>query len=100
MRKLNIMQFVKETCELGATYIGSSAGAIIAGTDIRLALDFDSNFVGLKDYSALRLFDGTILPHYTEEQAERYKESADYEVISSYRHFYNVDNDNYLCIEV
>ena len=47
-----------------STYIGSSAGAIIAGTDIMLARDFDSNFVGMIDFTALELFDGTIIPHY------------------------------------
>ena len=42
--------------ENNATYIGSSAGAMIAGIDVRLALDFDRDTEDLDDYRALSLF--------------------------------------------
>ena len=55
-----------------AIYIGLSAGAMIAGTDVALASDFDSNYVGLTDYESLGLFDGIVIPHYEPDQLERY----------------------------
>lgn len=47
--------------ENNATYIGSSAGAMIAGIDVRLALDFDRDMENLDDYRALSLFNGTVI---------------------------------------
>lgn len=98
MRENSISPFIIESCKSGAVYLGSSAGAIIAGVDCKFALDFDSNCVGINDYTGLGLFDGIILPHYTEEQLKRYILEADYELINSYKKVYNVDNDNVLIL--
>lgn len=48
----------------------------------------------------LKLLEGTILPHYTSAQAEKYKETSDYSMIGSYNNFYSVDNEHMLCIDV
>ena len=66
------------------TYIGSSAGAMLAGADIMLAGDFDINFVGMTDFTALNLFDGTIIPHYEPEYLENYIRNTEAHVINRY----------------
>lgn len=43
------MKAIKNEFENGTTYIGASAGALIAGKDIKLAADFDKNDVRLKE---------------------------------------------------
>lgn len=98
MRENNLCQFIIEVCKSGAVYLGSSAGALIAGVDCKIALDFDSNYVGMKDFAGLALFDGVVVPHYTREQLKRYISESDYELINSYRKIYNVDNDNVLIL--
>lgn len=62
-------------------YIGSSAGAAVAGKDISLIDygEFDKNEVGLspEELGGLGLFEGTIIPHYDkDEYLENLKESA------------------------
>lgn len=53
MRKNGLLKFVKEQMKrTDCTYIGSSAGAMLAGTDICLAEDFDENIVDLTDLGA------------------------------------------------
>lgn len=66
----------------------SSAGAIIAGTDIMLARDFDSNFVGMIDCTALGLFDGTIIPHYEPENLQMYIQNTEEHILNDIQGFY------------
>ena len=49
MRDRGLVTYIKEVCmkREDLIYLGSSAGAMIAGSDIMLARDFDSNYVGL-----------------------------------------------------
>ena len=57
----------------GATYIGASAGAIIAGSTIKTAslVLHESNFSGVKDMDGMNLLnDRAVLPHYKEEMVE------------------------------
>lgn len=73
MRKNGLLKFIQEQMKrTDCTYIGSSAGAMIAGTDIYLAEDFDENIVGLTDLRALGLFDGSVIPHYSRQDLIRY----------------------------
>ena len=85
---------MKKAMDQGATYIGASAGAIIAGKDILLAEDFDRNEVGLKEneMEALGLFEGTILPHCTKKELTNYMKTKDREVLSRYSKIYQVAN--------
>lgn len=76
-----------------ATYIGSSAGAMIAGIDVRLALDFDRGMENLDDYRVLSLFNGTVIPHYSKADFRRYIKNTDSEVFAGYDKIYSV-NDN------
>lgn len=92
MQMRGVMDPIKTAVMNGATYIGASAGAVIAGTDIAPAADFDRNFVRLQNLEGLKLFDGTIIPHYTKEELERYIKNSDDEVISRYHVIYSVAN--------
>ena len=76
------------------TYIGSSAGAIIAGTDIMLARD--DNYIGMRNYSALHLFEGTILPHCEPEQLKEYIDNSDGYFMKHYSRILSVSNTDVL----
>ena len=52
----------------GVTYIGGSCGAHIVTKNIEHLLELDDNYLNIKDYDALGLFDGIIIPHYNEEE--------------------------------
>lgn len=80
-------------------YIGSSAGAAIAGSSIEEMMDFDTNFVGMKDFKALGLYDGLIIPHYNRHELKNYiKNSPGIE--DKYKNIVNVSNDGILVVEV
>lgn len=53
-------------------YIGASAGCMVAGSSIHLALDFEDNITSLSDFTGLSLFDGNVIPHYTKQELKRY----------------------------
>lgn len=80
----------------GTCYIGSSAGAILAGQDIELAKDFDKNFSCVKDFKGVKLFSGTVIPHYEEEEFIRYCFNTDTETLQNYKELFFVANDQLL----
>ncbi|MCR4961638.1 MAG: Type 1 glutamine amidotransferase-like domain-containing protein [Lachnospiraceae bacterium] len=99
MKELGIFKYIKKLARdksKDLIYIGSSAGAMIAGDDIMLAKDFDSNTVGLYDYTSLGLFEGAVVPHYTEEQLKLYIESTEKHILERYYTIYSVSNDEML----
>lgn len=81
------------------TYIGSSAGAMLAGTDIMLARDFDRNLVGMTDFTALNLFDGAIIPHYEPEHLENYIKNTEAHIIQRYPHILSVSDEDVLVMK-
>lgn len=81
-------------------YIGSSAGAMIAGKDIYLGLDFDKNNVRMIDFTSLNLFDGTIIPHYEKENLEMYKRNTEEKILNRYEDIYCVNDDEVLVIDI
>ena len=94
------MKFIQQQMKrTDCTYIGSSAGAMIAGTDIYLAEDFDENIVGLTDLRALGLFDGSIIPHYSRQDLIRYINNSKQEDIRRYSELYSVDDNEALVAE-
>lgn len=93
MRRQGLCSKITEWVRGGAVYVGSSAGAVIATEDIKIAGDFDSNFVRMWDYTGLCLVRGTVLPHYTVEQYERYRQEADPELLSRYTEIVPVSNE-------
>lgn len=100
MRDNLFMDYIKNLVQSeNRTYIGSSAGAIIAGTDIMLARDFDSNFVRMIDFTALGLFDGTIIPHYEPENLELYIQNTENHILNRYSRILSVSNHDVVVIE-
>ena len=103
MRKLGICDYIKHLVyedERSLIYIGSSAGAAIAGSDIMLARDFDSNFVGMIDYTALGLFNGAIIPHYTKENLKRYIACTEEHILKRYPIIHSVSNEDVLVLDI
>lgn len=100
MRKNGLLKFIQQQMKrTNCTYIGSSAGAMIAGTDIYLAEDFDENIVGLTDLKALGLFDGSVIPHYSGQNLKCYIKNSNQEDIRRYSELYSVDDNEALVAE-
>ncbi len=100
MRDNELVDYIRSLMKGGAvTYIGSSAGAMLAGTDIMLAGDFDRNFVGMTDFTALNLFDGTIIPHYEPEYLENYIKNTEEHLINQYSKILSVSDEDVLVID-
>ena len=59
----NIINYIKN----GVIYIGGSCGAHIVTKNIKHLEKLDDNYLNIKDYDALGMFDGIIIPHYNEE---------------------------------
>ncbi len=89
--------FVK-AFENGATYIGASAGAVIAGVSIEEAIYFDRNFVRMSDFRGLGLFDGIVIPHYTKEELKKYMENNS-GIEMKYNRIYSVENEKSLVLQ-
>jgi dipeptidase E len=99
IKRQGVMEIIKQNFLQGACYIGSSAGAMIAGSDIRLALDFDRNFVRMEDFTSLGLFDGTVIPHYTKAQFRKYYDQISQDLIAGYHIIYSISNEDAVIIE-
>ena len=100
LRSKNLLGPIREAVENGTIYIGSSAGAIIAGKDV--ALSTDPNNAGLKgeELRGLQLFDGTIIPHCSAKNFEK-----DREYYESFRErypggIYRVSDDEIRVLEI
>ena len=60
----DIINYIKN----GVIYIGGSCGAHIVTKNIKHLEKLDDNYLNIKDYDALGMFDGIIIPHYNEEE--------------------------------
>lgn len=90
LRERKIIDSMRDAVYSGATYIGASAGAMIAGKDIVCAADFDQNDVGLKDLNGLGLIDGAIIPHYSKKQLKEYKKNSNPENVKKHQKIYSI----------
>ena len=101
MRLHGLIDYIQKIFRVhhGTVYIGSSAGAMLAGTDILFAEDFDSNYLRIADYTALGLFDGTIIPHYEPEHLERYLVSTEGHIKERYRQILSVGNEEIIVMK-
>ena len=64
VRKMGFDEKIKEMVDGGVTYIGISAGSILVGPDVGVALPFDPNDYGVEDHTGLNLTDKVVAPHY------------------------------------
>lgn len=99
-------EYIRKMVLGGATYIGSSAGAIYAGNLFEEARNFDSNETGSFDYSGLKLLPGneykadTVIPHYTFAQLQTYiREFMSPTDVAKYMKIYNVSNEEALILD-
>lgn len=71
IRKTGLDKFIIDAVKGNRSiYVGVSAGSIVAGPDIAIAGDEDSNDIRLTDLTGLELTDRVIYPHYTEGSRE------------------------------
>ncbi|OIP74974.1 MAG: hypothetical protein AUK06_02545 [Parcubacteria group bacterium CG2_30_36_18] len=75
-RESGFDKIVKELIQKGVIYVGSSAGATLAGPDIEpiKTLDDPSKAPSLKSFNGLNLVDFIILPHFEEKNRKEYGE--------------------------
>lgn len=101
MRLYALDTFIKKwySDNSGAVYIGSSAGAIIAGTDIESVGHRDRNWVQLREFDSLGLFDGTIFPHTDDEMYKDYLSDMGEELRARYKNIYHVSNFEIMVID-
>jgi len=52
----------------GAIYIGGSAGAHIAGSNLSHVAQYDTDTYGISDFSGLGLYDGILICHYDNDR--------------------------------
>ena len=99
IREQSLVDAMRKAVFSGATYIGASAGAMIAGVSIKEAISFDRNFVRMDDFTGLRLFDGIVIPHYEKSELKRYIENSP-GIECEYKNIYSVKNDGILVMEM
>lgn len=86
-RKSNFKTAVQDLLDRNGMYIGVSAGAMIMGSSIEIALfvDPEPNTVGIKDLQSFRLINGEIHPHYTtahNKELSKYKKITNNTIIT------------------
>ena len=85
VRKTGLDKFIVDfTKKENSVYVGVSAGSILAGPDIAIAGDEDSNDIGLTDLRGLCLTDFIVYPHYRKElktQLDEFKKRNGYPII-------------------
>ncbi len=96
MKKIRETHFdlkIKDAINKGVIYVGSSAGSIIMGSTVELALPYDKNEVDLKDFTGINLINGIIVPHanrkqeFITEKRNQYKE-----------HIYDINDEHGIII--
>lgn len=93
MKKLDILDHIRQCAMNGADYIGASAGAHIAGQNISAAYELEEGADQLTDYTALGLLDGIVLPHFRLERYSLYKKLRE---SGEYKEIYLVSDDGIL----
>lgn len=71
----DLLHFLKSEVEKGAIYCGASAGAAIAGVDIKLLKEYaekELNFSGVSSFDGIGAFPGSVIPHYTRDDFIRF----------------------------
>lgn len=95
IRKHNFADAMINYIKNGVIYVGGSAGAHVVSANIEHILKYDKNSIGIDDFSALNLFDGILVCHYSKEREAHFNElktQGKFNVIS-------LTNDDSLLIE-
>ncbi|MEZ2323079.1 Type 1 glutamine amidotransferase-like domain-containing protein [Bacillus pacificus] len=72
LRKRNLLHSLKSYLKNGGVLIGVSAGSIITTKSIDTAQFLDEDIIGLEDRKSLGIVDFDFMPHWSEEQSEKY----------------------------
>lgn len=72
---------------------------LLRGKSVEEIKDFDRNFVGMTDFTGLRLFDGIIIPHYTKAELKRYIKNTP-GIEYKYNKILSVSNNRSVVLEV
>ena len=97
-------RIILDSVNAGGSYIGASAGAILATTSIVFAQDFDRNSVGVDDFHGLDLLPAclgktTVVPHYTKREFGRWKRNTPKEQLSKFDYIDYIPNTGYRVFE-
>ncbi len=93
LRQKELMPYIRRCVASGSTYIGASAGAMLAGTDVKLALEFDHDRYNTTDFTALGLFNGAVIPHYTQDELAQFIKTSNQEELVGYAQIYHITNN-------
>lgn len=100
IQQRKIEPFIRKIIEQGGVYIGSSAGAMVAGDDIGLGNEFEKNTPMLQNLKALGLFSGTIIPHYSYRNLKQFEKNMDATILQQYKKIYSVDDGEVFLVKV
>ena len=84
MKEFGFDKTIREFVSSGKLYIGVSAGSILAGPNIEVSAPYDSNDIGLKDFTSLGLADIIVFPHFQrkeESQLEFFRKKLGKEIV-------------------
>lgn len=70
IRKTGFEKIIRQFLSAGHLYFGVSAGSIIVGPDISIAIPYDENDVKMIDFLGLRIIDTIIHAHYVSSERE------------------------------
>lgn len=67
LKEINYFFKIKQWVNEGLFYVGTSAGSVIASSDINYILCMDTNDCQLKDTTGFSFLSSSLIPHYTDE---------------------------------
>lgn len=94
----NLVLWIQNQFQLGADYVGASAGAHLAGVDISTAAGFDKDYRKTADLTALGLFPGVVIPHYESTEVARYLAYKEAKMSKKYENVYTVGDGEILIV--
>lgn len=69
LKQTKYFDFFAKKVNEGTTYVGISAGSVIATPNIKYINGMDINDCGLKDFDAFGWIDGALVPHYSDDDS-------------------------------
>ena len=92
---------IKQSMDNGGSYIGASAGVMLASSSIEFAGHFEQNIVGINDFHDFGILPKElgrtmIIPHYTKRQFERYKRNTPKWKLEKYDYITYIPNTGYI----
>lgn len=94
LRGVNLL--IEKCLENGGSYIGASAGALIASPTIKYASEYDSNWRHLEDMTGLSLVKGLVMPHMNEQRFKEWNEGIMDYLLEKYEFVVNIPEDGML----